>query len=389
MLRFLTAGESHGQSLACIIEGIPAGLGLDERDIDGQLERRQVGYGRGGRMKIEADQVQILSGVRFGKTIGSPIALLIANRDWTNWERVMSPTGQPADDLEEIHLPRPGHADLAGGIKYGFRDLRNVLERASARETAARVATGAVARKLLAEFGIEVLSHVIQIGRVEANLGEMSFQEIGQRAEQSSLRCADQEAEGLMKEEIDQARKAGDSVGGKFEVIALNPPIGLGSYTQWDRRLDGRLAQAMMSIPAIKGVEIGLGFAGASLRGSQVHDEILPAQGNKFQRPTNRAGGIEGGVSNGEPIVVRGAMKPIPTLTQPLRSVDLETGQPAQAHAERSDVCAVPAAGIVGEAMVAIELAKAMLEKFGGDNLEDMRSNFESYLERIGGNSHL
>jgi chorismate synthase len=378
-LRFLTAGESHGPALVAIIEGVPAGMGLAAGQINEQLCRRQQGYGRGGRMRIESDQVEILSGVRFGRTLGSPIALLVRNRDWENWAEIMRAEGAPPADVTEVHVPRPGHADLAGAVKYGHRDLRNVLERASARETAARVAVGAVARVLLAEFGVTLLSHVLQVGGVVAQPAGLSLEQLRERAEASDFRCADPEAEAAMKRAVDAAAAEGDTLGGVFEVVALGTPIGLGSHVHWDRRLDAKLAAAMMSIPAVKGVEIGPGFANAGARGSEVHDEILPgAEPPGWSRPTNRAGGIEGGISNGEPILVRGAMKPIPTLTQPLRSFDARTGAPAPAHAERSDVCAVPAAAVVGEAVVAWELGAALLEKVGGDSLGEMRAHFGS-----------
>ncbi len=366
MLRYLTAGESHGPALVGILEGMPAGLPLVAADIDAQLERRQQGYGRGGRMAIERDRVAILAGVRHGLTLGSPIALLIENRDWPNWRDRMSAEPGQADP---VTVPRPGHADYAGAVKYGHQDLRNVLERASARETAIRVALGAVARRLLGEFGITVGSLVTAIGPVEAAPVEPGLAAWSQ-AEQSPVRCADPAAAAPMMAAIDAARAAGDSLGGLFEVAALGLPVGLGSHAHWDRRLDGRLAQAFMAIPAIKAVEIGLGRAAAGLPGSAVHDPFAPDR----SRTTNHAGGLEGGITNGQPLVVRAAMKPIPTLTSPLPSVDLATGRPHPAHAERSDVCAVPAAAVVGEAVLALELAAALLERLGGDSLDQLRA---------------
>lgn len=383
--RFLTAGESHGQALTAVVDGVPAGLALGEADIDTELARRQRGYGRGGRMKIERDRVRIVSGVRWGLTLGSPITLEIANRDWENWKETMS-VNPPlaAAPPKEVTRPRPGHADLAGAMKYDHRDIRNVLERSSARETTARVAVGGVAKRLLAEFGITILSHVAEIGgvRVASDL-DLPWEEVQRRAEASEVRCADPETEAAMITLIDEARAKGDTVGGIFEVVALGCPVGLGSYVQWDRRLDGRLAQAFCSIQAIKGCEIGLGFETARRPGSAVHDEILfdPAAG--FRRSSNNAGGLEGGVSNGQAIVVRAAMKPLSTLRTPLRSVDLATKEPVEAVVERSDVCAVPAAGIVGEAMMAIVLAGAFLEKFGGDGVEEIRRNYTAYLEHL------
>ncbi len=384
MLRLLTAGESHGQALAAILEGLPAGLPLSQEDLDRDLRRRQVGHGRGDRMKIERDQARLLSGARFGKTLGGPVALLIENRDWPAWQEKMSPLGSPPADLEPMTVPRPGHGDLAGHYKFGFSDLRDALERASARETAARVAAAAIARKLLAEFGVQVFSHVLSIGPARASTGDMTWEEISGRAESSPLRCADTAAEKEMTAAIDEARRQGDTLGGVFQVVALGAPPGLGSYSQWDRRLDARLAGALMSIPAIKGVEIGLGFAAAFSPGSQVHDEILPGTEGGLIRPTNRAGGTEAGLSNGQPIVLQAAMKPIPTLGRPLLSVNLQTGEPAPAAKERADVCAVPAAGIVGEAMCCLVLADTMLEKFSGDTLEEIKTAWQAYLQRVG-----
>ena len=382
-MRFMTAGESHGRGLVALVDGVPAGLRLDAAAINHQLQRRQRGYGRGGRMDIERDQVEIRSGVRFGETIGSPLSLLIANRDWENWREAMAVAGEPAPT--PITIPRPGHADLAGALKYARRDLRDVLERASARETAARVAAGAIARTMLERVGIEIWSRVLAIGGAQAPQDDRPWQQLRDAAEASDVGCADEAAAGAMRAEIDTAREAGDSVGGVFEVAAQGVPPGLGSYAQWDLRLDGRLAQAVMSIPAIKGVEIGLGFGAAGARGSQVHDAFVPGPGpGGTMRPTNRAGGIEGGVTNGQPVVIRAAMKPIPTLTTPLASVDLATGKPAPAHAERSDVCAVPAARVVGEAMVALVLADAVTEKFGRDTMAEIERNLAAYLQSIG-----
>lgn len=377
MLRYLTAGESHGRALVGILEGMPAGLEMDEANINHQLRRRQCGYGRGGRMKIEADRARILSGVRFGKTLGSPIALMVENRDWENWKERMAVT--PDGEAEPVLIPRPGHADLSGMIKYGFGDIRNVLERSSARETAVRVAVCTVARKLLETFGISIVSHVVAIGRARVQgSGESSNSLSNEEADRSPVRCLDPEAEREMTAEIDRAKEAGDSLGGVFEVVVTGLPVGLGSHVHWDRRLDGRLAQALMSIQAIKGVEIGLGFESAYRSGSEVHDEIFFEEQGKgaYSRRTNRAGGLEGGMTNGEPLILRAAMKPIPTLTKPLRSVHVRSKEAVSAHRERSDVCAVPAASIVGEAVVAFTLADAFLEKFGGDRVEECGRNF-------------
>lgn len=378
-LRFLTAGESHGKALTVIIEGMVAGLPLSEADIARDLQRRQAGYGRGGRMKIEQDRAEILSGVRHGLTIGGPIALLMANRDWQNWQEAMSIS--PVENVEPVTKLRPGHADLAGVVKYGLDDVRPIMERASARETAARVAAGAVARRFLAEFDLEIRSHTLAIGGRQARQGNAID---WKRVEASPVRCADAKAGPAMMEAIDQAKETGDSLGGIFEVIATGVPIGLGSHVHWERRLDGRIAQAMVSINAVKGVEIGSGFALAGLKGSQAHDLIEPGEpGRLFRRGSNRAGGIEGGMSNGQPIVVRAAVKPIPTLGKPLPSVDLKTGQEAPAHSERSDICVVPAAGVIGEAMLALVLSQAFLEKFGGDHLEETRRNYKAFLESL------
>ena len=384
--RFLTAGESHGEALTAIIDGVPAGLALSESDINGDLGRRQRGYGRGGRMKIEQDQAHISAGVRWGLTLGSPITLTVRNRDWENWQQTMSVDAPPAGTAAKaVTRPRPGHADLAGAMKYGHHDIRNVLERSSARETTARVAVAAVGKRLLAEFGVTILSHVTEIGGVHVGSLEIPWEEIRRRAEASEVRCADPEAEAAMIEAIDRAKTAGDTLGGVFEVVALGCPVGLGSYVQWDRKLDGLLARAFCSIHAIKGAEIGMGFEAARRPGSQVHDEILFDKTGGFQRGSNSAGGLEGGVTNGQPVVVRAAMKPISTLRKPLRSVDLDTHEAVEAVVERSDVCAVPAAGVVGEAMMAIVLAEAFLEKFGGDSVDEIRRNHLGYLEYLKG----
>ena len=384
MLRYLTAGESHGPMLTAILEGIPANLSLVAEEINLDLGRRQRGYGRGGRMRIEKDEANIVGGVRHGLTMGGPIAILIANRDWENWKRTMDskPVDREADPKEPVTRPRPGHADLAGALKYGQPDIRNVLERASARETAARVAVGAVCKRLLREFDIEVFSHVTEIGGIVAKVDGLSFAQSRDRAEGSEVRCADAEAGEAMMRRIDEARKRGTSLGGVFEVVALNIPVGLGSYVHWDRKLDARLAQAVMSIQAIKGVEIGLGFEGAKRFGFETHDEIFYEDG-RFVRKTNRAGGLEGGMSNGQPIVVRGAMKPIATQYAPMASVDLLTKEPFKASIERSDICSVPAAGVIGEAVVAFEIARALREKFGGDSLDEMARNYREYLRSV------
>jgi chorismate synthase len=381
MLRFLTAGESHGQALVAIIEGIPSGLRLGHEDIDGELKRRQIGYGRGERMKIEADRAKILSGVRFGKTLGSPIALLIWNKDWENWRQAMS-VETAVGEHETVTQPRPGHADLAGALKYSQPDIRNILERASARETAIRVAVGALAKRMLREFHIDVASHVIQVGRVRADVSSLTFDELREKAQDSPLRCADKKAQEKMIEIIDEAKKRGDTLGGISEIRATGCPPGLGSHVHWDRRLDARLSYALMSVPGVKGVEIGMGFKAASLLGSQMQDEIHH-NGQDFTRQTNNAGGIEGGISNGEDIVLRVAMKPIPTLGQSLRSIDIKTKEPLQAFKERADICVVPAVGVIGEAVVAFEIGRALCEKFGADSMEEMRRNFQGYVEQI------
>lgn len=370
--------------LTMVLEGIPANLPITAQEITGDLVRRQQGYGRGGRMRIENDEADIVGGVRHGLTMGGPIAVLIANRDWDNWKLTMdpAPTGQESDPKGPVTRPRPGHADLAGALKYGQQDIRNVLERASARETAARVAVGAVCKQLLRQFAVEIFSHVVGIGPIAAKTDDLSLAEIRERAELSPVRCADQQAGDAMMRAIDEARSRGTSLGGVFEVIVLNLPIGLGSYVQWDGKLDGRLAQAVMSIQAIKGVEIGLGFEGARRFGFETHDEIFYEE-SRFTRRTNRAGGLEGGMSNGEPIVIRGAMKPIATQYTPMASVDIHTKEPFRASVERSDICAVPAAGVVGEAVVAFEIARAFREKFGGDSLEEMTRNYHGYMRSV------
>jgi chorismate synthase len=382
-LRFTTAGESHGPGLVAVLEGLPAGLELSPEDIDRDLARRQLGHGRGGRMKIERDRAEVTAGLRHGRTLGSPVALRIENRDYANWEERMNPWPVGAD-VEEVHLPRPGHADLAGVQKFGFQDVRNVLERASARETAARVACGALAKVLLRELGVVVASHVLRIGAVEApardDLGPDDFA----RVDQSPVRCLDPDATAAMVAEIDAARKENESLGGIYEVIAFGVVPGLGSHVAWDERLDGRLAQAVMSIQAMKGVGIGDGFELAGRVGSQAHDEIFFADERGYFRETNRAGGLEGGMTTGDPLVVRGAMKPLPTLTKPLRSVDIATREPAEALRERTDSCTVPAAAVVAEAMVALVLASAYREKFGGDHIGDVRQAVAAYEERIG-----
>jgi chorismate synthase len=375
-LRYLTAGESHGPALTAIVEGLPSNIELCEDDINRHLARRQLGHGRGGRMAIEKDQVRFLSGVRWGKTLGSPVTLSIVNRDWENWEKKMSPRAEDRVEGIAIVHPRPGHADLTGMIKYRHDDARNVLERSSARETAMRVAVGALCMKLLNALGIEVCGYVTEICGVAASTELDDYRERFARAENSPCRTFDAVAEKAMIAAIDEAKAAGDSLGGVVEVVVLGAPVGLGSYVHWDRRLDGRLAAAVMSIQAFKGVEIGLGFDAARRPGSQVHDEIAHADG-AFYRKSNRAGGLEGGMTNGEPMIVRGAMKPIPTLYTPLETVDVRTKQPYKATVERSDVCAVPAAAVVAEAAVAITLAEALLEKFGGDSLDEIQAHLE------------
>jgi len=382
MIRFSTAGESHGQAIIAILEGIPAGLNINTEDIDVDLARRQKGYGRGQRMKIETDHVMILSGVRFARTLGSPITLCINNKDWQNWKSLMSPTGVDFDD-KHLHKPRPGHADLAGLMKYGVRDFRDILERASARETAARVAVGSVCRELLKEFGINIYSYVEEIGNVSAKNLSVLKDRLQHKAEMSFVRCPDASATKQMIKAIKKASSKGDTLGGKFKIIAENLPVGLGSHAQWDMKLDGRLAQSLMSIQAVKAVEFGLGTKFAQTPGSSAQDEIYYSNKKGFYRKTNRAGGTEGGMSNGENLEISCTMKPIPSLSKPLRSVNVHNKKTEKAEAVRSDVCAVAAAGVVAEAAVAFELAKTMKEKFGGDCLEDMKNNFKSYISRI------
>jgi len=384
IFKFTTAGESHGRALVGIVEGLPAGVEIDVEKINHELWRRQQGYGRGGRMKIESDKIQILSGVRHGKTLGSPIAFIIENRDFVHWEEIMS-----AEKLEAapknprfVTRPRPGHADLAGGQKFGARDLRDILERASARETATRVACGAFAKQLLENFGVEIKSHVVKLGEVPEKPLQKTFAEITAIAENSPLRCADALIEKQMIDLIDRAKTEGDTLGGIFEVVAKNVVVGLGSHTSWSEKLDGRIAQAFMSIQAVKAVEIGTGVENAALFGSKVHDEIVFEE-EKFQRTSNRAGGLEGGITNGEELRVRGYLKPISTLKKPLRSVDIDTKKEDLAAFERSDITAVPAAGVIGEAMLAIVLANSMREKFGGDSLAEMLENFNSYQKSL------
>jgi len=382
-LRFLTAGESHGQALVAIVEGIPAGVPVTEDYIAAEMKRRQGGYGRSKRQQLEQDHAQLIGGVRHGRTLGSPVAMVIANRVWEDWQEVMQ-VGPYEGDPKRVTRLRPGHADLAGTMKYGFDDVRNILERASARETAARVAVGAVCRRFLEEFGVAVRSHTASIGDIVAEIdGEPDWAAV----EASRVRCADTKAGERMVAAIDEAREAGDTLGGTFEMWATGVPIGLGSHVQWDRKLDGQVAQAVMSIHATKGVDIGGGFAVAAGPGSQAHDVIMSPDkwdGRQWRRETNRAGGLEGGMTNGEPVVVRGALKPISTLSKPLPSVDLLSGEEIQAHYERSDVCTVPAAGVVGEAMIAIVIARAMLEKFGGDSLDETRRAYAAYQDTIG-----
>jgi chorismate synthase len=383
-LRFTTAGESHGPGLIAVIEGVPAGLRLAPEDLNGDLARRQLGHGRGGRMKIEHDEATVVSGIRHGRTLGSPIALSIANRDYDNWRERMNPWPVEAD-VAPVHLPRPGHADLAGVQKFGHDDVRNVLERASARETTARVAVGAVARALLRELGVQVRSHVTRIGAVDAPAAEKPL-ELGDfdAVDESPVRCLEAQAERAMIREIDTQRKANETLGGIFEVLVFGAVPGLGSYTTWDGRIEGRLAQAICSIQAIKGVGFGDGFDLTGIPGSRAHDEMLPGGGAYgFHRLSNHAGGIEGGMTNGETVVIKGAMKPLPTLTKPLRSVDIATGEATEALRERTDSCTVPAAGVVAEAMTALVFADAYLEKFGGDNIDDTKSALAAYRSRI------
>lgn len=390
MIRFTTAGESHGQALVCVLEGMPAGVPLVAADVDTQLARRQQGYGRGRRMQIETDQAELLSGVRAGETLGSPIAMLVRNRDWKNWQEIMDPAPRETDpELRKraVTRPRPGHADLTGILKYDRDDARDILERASARETTARVAAGAVCRTFLAQFGVRVGSHLVHLGGVDAARAASMPADINAAADTSQLRTLDADAERAMIERIDAAKRAGNTLGGICEVVADGLPVGLGSHVSWDRKLDGRIGAAMMSIPAVKGVEVGIGFEAARLTGAEVHDEIERAAGRPLagnvRRRTNRAGGLEGGMTTGEPLVVRVGMKPISTLMRPLQTVDVATGEAAQAVAERSDVTAVPAMGVIAESMLCIVLADAFLEKFGGDSLAEVRRNYDGYLSHV------
>jgi chorismate synthase len=390
MLRYFTAGESHGETLAAFLSGMPAGLGIDQVFIDRELWRRQQGFGRGGRMKIERDSTHIVSGVRHGKTIGSPIAILIANKDWKNWQESLPVEAGDPEKHKRVASPRPGHADLAGALKYNFPEARYVLERASARESTSRVALGAIAKLFLRELGIEVLSHVIAVGKAALATAEVPWGKLKElhAKDEVLLNCADRQAEERMKAEVDQALRTGDSVGGVFEVVAHGVPPGLGTYAQWDERLDGLLAQAVMSLQAVKAVEIGTGVGSALSFGSTVHDEIGYSKEQAtaftgFTRASNHAGGIEGGVSNGEDILVRGYLKPISTLRRPLGSVDFATREPVKAAYERSDVCVVPAAGVAAEAMVALTLARCALEKFGGDSMEETLRNYEGYKQQL------
>lgn len=380
MIRYLEAGESHGKGLVAIIEGLPAGIPIDLDEINQQLARRQGGHGRGGRMKIEKDKVELITGVRDGKTLGSPVTLMIHNRDWANWEQIMSAEPGAAIDKKTVTLPRPGHADLTGGVKYNHRDLRNVLERASARETAIRVAVGALAQNVLKQFGVELWSHVVSIGAVQA---KPDYSKLNQALYDTPVYCTDQTAEQAMVKAIDEAKAQGDTLGGVVEVVVYGLPLGLGSYVQYDRKLDGKLAQAVMSIQAFKGVEIGMGFQAAAVPGSQAHDEIFYEAGRGFYHKTNRCGGLEGSMTNGEPVIVRGAMKPIPTLYRPLHSADFLTHQEGLASVERSDACAVPAAAIVMQNAVAWTILESFLEKFGGDHLDEVKRNYQSYLEYV------
>ncbi len=382
-MRYLTGGESHGPGLTAIIEGLPAGFVLKSADINRHLERRQHGYGRGTRMAIENDRVEFLSGLRFNRTIGSPLTLQIKNRDWENWHDLMAPEGREPDQTARLSRPRPGHADLAGGLKYDHDDLRLTLERSSARETAIRVAVGSVGRLLLEKFGVIIYSHIISIGPVEAAIESSEIPRLTDCIKNSSLHCADQQAEEKMIGEIEKARAEGDTLGGILELIITGLPPGLGSHVQWDRRLDGRLAGAVMSIQGIKGVEIGSGFQAAALRGSKIHDPIEIRKESGISRPSNRAGGLEGGITNGQPLIIRAAMKPIPTLALPLPSVDWNTGEKVSGATERSDVCAVPAAAVVAEAAAAWELAVAFREKFAGDYIEEVEAAYKYYMKRV------
>ena len=393
MLRFTTAGESHGPALVSVLEGVPAGVPLVAADVDAELARRQQGYGRGRRMQIEHDCVEFLSGVRAGATLGSPIAMLIRNRDWENWREIMDPAPRAEDATEgrkkQVTRVRPGHADLTGLLKYDREDARDILERASARETTARVAAGAVCRRLLAEFGVRIGSHVVHLGGIDATRTEPMPAAINEAADKSPLRTLDPEAEAAMIARIDQVKSEGNTLGGICEVVVDGLPVGLGSHVSWDRKLDGRLAAAMLSIPAVKGAEIGLGFEAARRTGAEVHDEIemapdkSRARTGNVHRRTNRAGGLEGGMTTGEPLVIRVAMKPLSTLMKPLGTIDTKTAAPAEATTERSDVTAVPAMGVIAEAMAALVIANAFVEKFGGDSLAELRRNYDAYLSHI------
>ena len=383
MLRFFTAGESHGPCLTAIVEGFPAGVSIDVTQINHDLSRRQQGYGRGGRMKIEKDEALIQSGVRWGESLGSPITLVVQNRDWRNWEKRMSPFAEDKDENIAVTRPRPGHADLTGVLKYNHRDIRNILERASARETTARVAIGGLAKCLLSPFGIQVIGYVTEIGGIVANHEGLTAQEIYEKSEVSPVRLADGEADKKIIALIDQCKKQGDTLGGVVEVAATGLPPGLGSFAQWDRKLDGRLGSALLSLQSAKGVEVGLGFATAKLPGSQVHDEIAFDHNTGFIRQSNNSGGTEGGMSTGEPLRVKVAFKPLSTLMRPLRSVDIRTKEPIEATIERSDVCAIPAAAVIAESVVAYVLAQVFLEKFGGDSLAEITRNYDGYLEHV------
>ncbi|HEX7057628.1 MAG TPA: chorismate synthase [Bacilli bacterium] len=384
-MRYLTAGETHGPQLTAIIEGLPSNLQISIEELNFQLRRRQKGYGRGRRMQIEQDTAKIVGGVRHGSTTGAPVAIVVENKDWQHWTKVMNiePIEGEDEDKRRVHRPRPGHADLNGGLKYNLHDLRNVLERSSARETAARVACGAIARQLLAAFGIKVAGQVIRIGDVEAKRIDLPLDELIRITEQSPVRVVDSEAEAKMIACIERIKKEGDSIGGIVECVIEGVPPGLGSHVQWDRKLDGRIAQAVVSINAFKGCEFGIGFAAGELPGSKVHDEIMYSKERGFYRASNRLGGFEGGMTNGMPIIVRGVMKPIPTLYKPLQSVDIDTKEPFTAQVERSDACAVPAASVVMEHVVAWEVAVAFMEKFGGDSMEEIRANYENYMKQL------
>ncbi|MGV2886574.1 chorismate synthase [Paenibacillus taichungensis] len=384
-LRYLTAGETHGPQLTAIIEGLPSNLNIDFEELNFQLHRRQKGYGRGRRMQIEKDQANFVGGIRHGYTTGAPVALVVQNNDWKHWQNIMNiePIEGSDEEKRRVHRPRPGHADLNGGLKYNLKDLRNVLERSSARETTVRVACGAIARQFLAEFGIKVAGRVLRIGEIEAPYQDLPIDELIEVTEASSVRVTDAETEKKMEAYIDQIKQEGDSIGGIVECIVEGVPVGLGSHVQYDRKLDARIAQGVMSINAFKGVEIGIGFEAGTIRGSQVHDEIVHSEERGYHRATNRLGGFEGGMTNGMPVVVRGVMKPIPTLYKPLQSVDIDTKEAFTAQVERSDACAVPAASVVMEHVVAWEITKAFLEKFGGDSMEEIRANFANYNNQL------